>query len=677
MMGLANPYYLLGTVAALVPLLIFVCTRDRVRKVAFSTLRFFAGSSHTLLKRKRWHEMLLLAMRMALCALLAVAFARPLLKSPGGGDGAPMQAAHAVAVAVDVSASMARGGAFDRARQIVGKALDDLPGDAAVTLIAFDRAAGVEVPWTGDSAAVRERIAALAPGAGGTDIATAVRKADECLEQIASDDKQILLVSDLQRAGWEGFAGDWRLHRGVKLDVRPVEAEKTVDVAIVAADYPQSIVNDAAQHAITLRIANFSAQPVQDLPVRLAINDAPCETQKVNLAAGDNVVLRFRCRFDRVGDNRGVARIGEKDVETLGHTLCFNTRVAPKIEVRVLTAGKGGKEEKAAAFFLQTALAPSAESPFAVKRLTAPAATAADLASAAVVILADVDSVGPEVGKALGEVLHRGGGLLFLPGAGVKPATFARTFGDLAPCKLRRVVTAGEMRRGGTKAVLTKINFEHPVFEIFERPHFGDLSAVRFARYWEVIDSQLAKILSRFDDGRPYLIERPVGGGNSALLTSPVDAEWNDLPLRAVFLPFVHQIAGYLAQRVERPTAYRVGDVLTVPPQHSLREPSGQVHQGGSFRAERSGFHELLDASGSVVLAYAVNTDLTETNPATVDTAEVKAALEPVAGGTAEALAGIAGPDGHSGREIWAYLVAGLLLLTVVELFVSNRVARH
>ena len=61
----------IGTLAAVVPLLIFLLTRDTVRKVAFSTLRFFAGTSSTLLKRKRWHEMLLLAMRMALCGLLA------------------------------------------------------------------------------------------------------------------------------------------------------------------------------------------------------------------------------------------------------------------------------------------------------------------------------------------------------------------------------------------------------------------------------------------------------------------------------------------------------------------------------------------------------------------------------------------------------------------------------
>jgi hypothetical protein len=225
--------------------------------------------------------------------------------------------------------------------------------------------------------------------------------------------------------------------------------------------------------------------------------------------------------------------------------------------------------------------------------------------------------------------------------------------------------------------VLTKINYEHPIFEIFEQPHFGDFSAVRFDRYWEVTGSQLAKVPARLDDGRPLLVERAIGGGNSVLLTSPIDTRWNNLADRAIFLPFFHKITDYLAQRTEPATAFLVGDVLPIPLKHSLRDPSGQVHQGGSFRAEQCGFYELLDASGKAVFTYAVNGDLAEANPVTVDMAEIQAALGPSAGGGTEVMAGLARLGGESGRELWAYLVAALLLLTICELFVANRVARH
>jgi hypothetical protein len=676
MIGFENPYYLLGTLAAALPILIFLLTRDTIRKVAFSTLRFFAGTSGMLIKRKRWQEALLLALRVGFCLLLAVAFARPLLRSRSDGPDAVMQAGRAVAVLVDVSASMATGDAFEQARQAIRKTLDGLSADAAVTLIAFDRTPRVELSWTRNLAEVPGKLLALQPGAGGTDIAAALRKADEALEHVVSADKQILLVSDMQRSGWEGFQGSWKLHRGVKLDIQPVTPEKTAAAAIVAADYPQGIVNDAVTHAVTVRVANFSPQPIKDLPVRLSLNDKVLENQQVNLAAGDNVAVRFHCKFDQVGDNLGVVKLGDGSGNAFG-TLYFNTRVIPKIEVRILSGSALGKPKADMLFFLQTALAPSADAPFVVQTLPAVGASAADLASAAVVVLADVDSVSPAVNEALAAVLQRGGGLLFLPGSHIKPEAFARNFGELAPCNLRRVMLAGEMRRGDSKAVLTRINLDHPIFEVFDRPHFGDFSAVKFDRYWEVTDSQLSKVPARFDDGRPFLLEKGIAHGSSVLLASALEPGWNNLPHRAVFLPFLHQVTRYLAQRTERPTGYLVGDALAIPPANSLRDPAGKMHQGSSFPADQCGFYTLLDAGGGVVMSYAVNGDLAETNPATVDAAEVKAALEPAAGSDADSQTAIAGLAGPAGKEIWVYVVAALLLMMVLELSLANQVARH
>jgi hypothetical protein len=714
MIGFEHPYYLLGLLTVVVPLLIFLFTRDRIRKVAFSTLRFFAGTSATMVQRKRWQEALLLAMRMAVCALLALAFARPLLQNRDGSQAGQLQATKAVALVVDVSASMARPGASEQARKLAAAAVDGLPGDAAVTLITFDRAPHVDLAWTRDLGEARGRIAALQPGAGGTDLVAAIRKADECLTQIVATERQIVVVSDLQRSGWESSQGSWKLHRGVKLDFQPVKPENSADAAIIAADVPQGIVNGAPPQAVTVRVANFSQEPIRDLPVRLVLGDKTVDTQKINLAAGDRVVVRFPARFEQMGDNRGTVKLGDGDSAAPGSVFYFNTRVIPKIDVRILVPDGVGTEPKSGAtgilpvhsagtgkmpvapgegsgkmpvapgvtpvaagvFFLQTALAPSADSPFVVVRTPAVAVTPAELAEAEVVVLADVDAAPPAVCEALGKVLDRGGGLLFLPGSSVQPARFARNFGDLAPCKLRRAIEAGEMRRGNSKAVLGKINLEHPVFEIFDRPHFGDFSAVRFDRYWEVTDSQLAHVAARFDDGRPFLLEKSLRGGSSILLASPVDMAWNNLAHRAVFLPLVHQLVRCLAQRTERPTAYTIGDGLPVPPQGSLRDPSGKVCQGGSVVADQCGFYSVLDAGGKTTLTYAINGDLAETNPATVDAVEIAAALEPAAG-SAETPVGLAALAAVGGREIWSWLVAALLVLTMMELSLGNRVARH
>ena len=49
-------------------------------------------------------------------------------------------------------------------------------------------------------------------------------------------------------------------------------------------------------------------------------------------------------------------------------------------------------------------------------------------------------------------------------------------------------------------------------------------------------------MLARFDGGAPALLERRVGSGRVLLWASTLDLSWSDLPLKPVFLPFVHRV---------------------------------------------------------------------------------------------------------------------------------------
>src|SRR5512137_303096 len=104
-MAFLNRYFLIGLAGAAVPILIHLLTRDRVRRVSFSTLRFFANVSRNVLRRKRIYEMILLAMRTAACALLAIAFARPFLASGEGALGGLFTPGTARVIVADLSAS--------------------------------------------------------------------------------------------------------------------------------------------------------------------------------------------------------------------------------------------------------------------------------------------------------------------------------------------------------------------------------------------------------------------------------------------------------------------------------------------------------------------------------------------------------------------------------------------
>src|ERR1051325_8437585 len=121
-MNFVHPLFLIGLAGAALPVIIHLLTRDRVRKVEFSTLRFFAKNSQRVLRRKKWQEMVLLALRMVMCALMGVAFARPFLGAKKD-EGAGMMARRARVVLADVSGSMGRGDAGEKMKKMAMKAV--------------------------------------------------------------------------------------------------------------------------------------------------------------------------------------------------------------------------------------------------------------------------------------------------------------------------------------------------------------------------------------------------------------------------------------------------------------------------------------------------------------------------------------------------------------------------
>lgn len=676
-MHVGNPHFLLALAGIAVPVLIYLLTRQRVKQVAFSTLRFFAGASSLLVRRKKLHEMLLLALRVAACALLALAFARPFLAAKNGTVAGMLQAPSARVIVADLSGSMNRDGLPGKVRQAVLAALQEAPRNAAVALVGFDQTARVLVPPSTEPAGVQDAAATLAPGQGGTDLSGAIRKADELLRRIQAPAKEIVVLSDLPRSGWGRFRGEWNLEPGVKLTVHALTPETGGGLAIVAADCPQSVVAENEPRALTVRVANFADTEAKDVPVTLTVAGKEIATNRVAIPAHGQTAVRFRHHFTASGDNPGMITVAGGRVPP--QVYYFNTRLIPRIPILILAATPGAAGARDGVFFLRTALTPSADSPFVAEVVKPAAVTPAQVRQAAVVILADVAAVPPAIRTELAAVPARGGGLLFLPGPQTQAEVFNASFGDLAPAKLRRPLTASAAGRGDGKAVVGRIDVDHPVFELFQRPHYGDFSAVTFDRYWEVTDSQLCRVPARFDDGRPLLLEKNLGAGMSMLMACPVDLAWSNFPLRAIFLPYLHQVMRCMSLRTERPTAFLVGQTLPAAPGETVQDAEGKPLGGGAAAvAERAGMYTLVNAEGKKHFVYAVNQDPAEADAAVVEPKEIVAALQregaaadavaPAARGEST-LTAAAGPR----RELWAYLLGALALLLVGELWVANR----
>jgi hypothetical protein len=187
------------------------------------------------------------------------------------------------------------------------------------------------------------------------------------------------------------------------------------------------------------------------------------------------------------------------------------------------------------------------------------------------------------------------------------------------------------------------------------------------------------------------VVERRVGTGRVLLWASTLDSTWSDIPMRGVFLPFVHQSMRYLAAYTEPRPWLTVGQVLdpssaALPRAEAVRRvvltPSGRrvpLQDEGADVMELSeqGFYELRGENDRDVVVVASNVDPAEADLTPMDPKEIVAA----------ATAGPGGPQGSGdgvpltpeaqerNQRLWWYLLLAGILLLGADTLLSNRLA--
>jgi hypothetical protein len=202
---LLNPWMLVGLAALAVPIVIHLLNRRRYDVVDWGAMQFLQISTVTR-RRLLLEELLLLVLRMALLAVLALGLAAPVTTSQALRRFGPRSNRDVVFV-IDGSASMGSTATgvtpFEAAKT---RALDFLgelsAGDGVAVFVAKQQVLPVVPELSHDFARVRERVARLPLPAGGCDWPAAVEAANAALAASTRSDRDIIVLTDGQRYGW-------------------------------------------------------------------------------------------------------------------------------------------------------------------------------------------------------------------------------------------------------------------------------------------------------------------------------------------------------------------------------------------------------------------------------------------------------------------------------------------
>jgi hypothetical protein len=215
-MGFLAPWFLAGIAGVGLPVYLHLLRRDARTPRPFSSLMFFEPRTQSSIHHRRLRYLVLLALRLAVLVLLAVAFANPFINRLA----ARVPSDQLVLLVVDTSFSMRAGSRLNDARREALSVLSSRRGAEHVQVMALDSQLHVLTPPTQDPSAARAALADIhqsdSRGSFG-ELVRAVRlMADSVHGPIA-----LHLFSDMQQSNMAPSVADMILPDNVSLVLHP------------------------------------------------------------------------------------------------------------------------------------------------------------------------------------------------------------------------------------------------------------------------------------------------------------------------------------------------------------------------------------------------------------------------------------------------------------------------
>jgi hypothetical protein len=698
-MSFVSPLFLLGALAAAIPVLLHLIKRESAQKIEFPTLMFLRKISKRTIRYQRLRHLLLLVVRVLALLLLVLAFMRPFWNLPQAAA-ARGQVTTAHVILLDNSMSMAYGDRWERARNAAADIVKRAkPGDKVSLLEFSDQTHILNMPVT-DFSSVLDQINS---GTKLTDRPTRYSQALRIAEKSALDAgtgrRIIHLISDFQKSGWATDDRDFRLGSGTELQCTDVGSDQYSNLALGDVQVLEGDENKGGGLKIRFSVVNFGTEDRNLTRITLAVDGRTVAEKRVDVAKG----AVQGTEFDLPGLTAGMHNVAlEVDDPGLTRDNRFAMTLQARVKIPVLSVENpaGGRGGRAPSFFLADALNISALSPYHLSAVAPQQFESMGPLPAGLLIWNDVSGGGNALQRKLQDFVSGGGGLIIVLADSSLAGDFSHSFASWLPFKVDpAVVGAGHgagLQPSEDYSLLTDLRLDHPIFRAFSEPHAGTFSSAKFFKHARISALPGGEVLARFDDGDPALAAAEIGKGRVLIFASSADDATNDLPIRSVYLPFWYQILRYLENVQQEREWMDVGDTISpkkLLAEEAVRERNGNLNLNQAIVVMDPARNRVAVAPGSdavtvdmagfyEIRTLGLNTSVA-VNPALRESDLAHGNWEEMAAGwvsaDASAPAAISSDERPTAEEqdrqtrLWRYLLLAVLALLVFEGFLANR----
>jgi hypothetical protein len=660
--GFLAPAFLIGALAAGLPLYLHLLRRNTSTPLPFSSLMLFEPRQQSATRRRRLRYWLLLALRLAVVLLLVLAFAEPHVdRFLVGAAPEKLQL-----VVVDNSFSMRAGTRLADAKRAALAFLSGRSLGNRAQVVALSAQVHLLTQATQDAGALRTAVDGIQP----SDSRGSFGVLTSAVRSIAENERapiELHLFSDLQKSNMPPNFTDMVLPRNVSLVLHPVASAVARNWAVESVSAP-SQVWDPRTARVQAVVVGYGT-PAATLTVSFLVNGKAIATRRVDVPASGRATAEIDSLELPYGFSRCSVKLDAADSLPADDEYVFAIERLDR--KRGLFVSQSA--DTRSALYFDTALGAAAQSAVVLEKRTVDKVVDVDPSSYAFVVISDVAALPTVFSNRVLEYIRRGGSVLIALGT--------------AAAQQREIPFFS-----GSILALRHYSRDAERFAAVGQTD-GSYAPAGSADEWEgvkfyyaaSVDERNTRVTVRLQDRTALLLEKAVGEGHVMLFASGFDNLTNDLPLHPVFVAFVERIVRYLSGNEARGGPHLVDDLIglrTAKEQAvgvEIIDPSGgrplslqEAVSLQSYSLTRAGFYEVRLANGRRDLV-AVNPDRRESDLAPIpdDVLALWRGSNPEAPGVAAA--GASSPPDRMQRSLWWYAMLCVLVAVLAESAIGSR----
>ncbi len=525
-MGFLHPWFLLLSLAVIIPIAIHLFNFHRFKQVLFTNVKFLQNIAIENKKQNKLLERLLLLVRCLAIIFISLLFAQPYIKNPD--NRLAKDGGNAVVLIVDNSFSMqnisSMGSLLENAKLNAQEILDEYSDNDVFCLITTDLEGKHKHFVTKNT--ITEFLKDIEISSSSRHYSELINTAHHLLSLRNEESKRVFFISDYQKTNFD--IANIKQDSLIKDVFLPLEINNINNVYVDSLSIGKNIFLKGQKVDLKIHITNASEQDIEKQTVKLFIDDKQQSIATCDIKANSSIEIPMSFVLKKSGTIRGKIHIIDNPV-VYDDDFFFTIDAGEKIKALCIN----GKSENK---YLNKLFANSSE--VEMTNMSQNAIDFAEFTKHSVIILNELNDISSGLANELKNFRQKGANIVIIPSENIDITSYNAAMQTLNLPIWERVIA---------KNVKVKtIDANNKLFKNFFSQTTDNMEMPQVKKYYKISTSSSAKqdILTLANNDA-FFVESSKNGSDVFLFATPLNDKWTDFVSQSIFVPIMWNMVLY------------------------------------------------------------------------------------------------------------------------------------